>query len=250
EKTLEAKSAIPGVLAKTVAAAAWDDGEWWQRRVWGRRDLPISRGTYSTIGQKLDGGAKQRVLRSEIIGQFCRLRINLNVQKPLRRGIFVSTEIIPAEKNRIKEDPPFSLASKAELNLVGMESLKFNALSKKLQTQCSYIGDIKENQKAHLYSEKRSDTMQGVQEDSWKANWKRIEPMGVMRHHEAESKLQKRKLAEIIYDDYGIKETREDITKRMRYGGQDLINEAETNSIENPNQNRSAATKRQADLTQ
>ncbi|MBA0635862.1 hypothetical protein Godav_029537 [Gossypium davidsonii] len=48
-----------------------------------------------------------------------------------------------------------------------MESLKFNALSKKLQTQCSYIGDIKENQKAHLYSEKRSDTMQGVQEDSW-----------------------------------------------------------------------------------
>ncbi|KAL1067286.1 hypothetical protein V6Z11_D12G118800 [Gossypium hirsutum] len=30
------------------------------------------------------------VLRSEINGEFCRLRIKLNVQKPLRRGIFVS----------------------------------------------------------------------------------------------------------------------------------------------------------------
>ncbi|MFQ6644989.1 hypothetical protein Gotur_020351 [Gossypium turneri] len=83
---------------------------------------------------------------SEIIGEFCRLRIKLNVQKPLRRGIFVSTgngnkfwipfkyeklptfcfgckrlghglhectEITPAEKNRIREDPPFSLALKA-----------------------------------------------------------------------------------------------------------------------------------------
>ncbi|PPD93039.1 hypothetical protein GOBAR_DD10002 [Gossypium barbadense] len=62
--TLEAKSAIPGILAKTVAAAAWDEGKWWQRWVWGRRDLPISRGTHSTVGQKLDGGTKRGRLRS------------------------------------------------------------------------------------------------------------------------------------------------------------------------------------------
>nr|KJB60578.1 hypothetical protein B456_009G313400 [Gossypium raimondii] len=31
------------------------------------------------------------VIRSEISGEFCRLRIQLNVQKPIRRGIFVST---------------------------------------------------------------------------------------------------------------------------------------------------------------
>lgn len=30
------------------------------------------------------------VLKSEVNGEFCRLRIKLNVQKPLRRGIFVS----------------------------------------------------------------------------------------------------------------------------------------------------------------
>nr|KJB28477.1 hypothetical protein B456_005G050800 [Gossypium raimondii] len=106
-----------------------------------------------------------RVLRSEILGEFCRLRVKLNVQRPLHRGIFVSigngnkfwipfkyeklqtfcfgggmlghslhdcTEIAPAEENRIREDPPFSLALKAELNLVGRESLKLNALAKKL----------------------------------------------------------------------------------------------------------------------
>ncbi|MFQ6634406.1 hypothetical protein Gotur_011216 [Gossypium turneri] len=83
---------------------------------------------------------------SEIRGEFCRLRIQLNVQKPLRRGIFVSTgngnkcwipfkyeklptfcfgcgklghglldctSITPAEKIRIREDPPYSLALKA-----------------------------------------------------------------------------------------------------------------------------------------
>ncbi|MBA0729945.1 hypothetical protein Golax_020301 [Gossypium laxum] len=148
------------------------------------------------------------------------------------------------------------------------------------------IGNIKENQKVHLYREKRSDTMQGAQEDSWvttlgagieiqkegeineekienskadedilkpvrKASWRRIEPMGVMRHYEVESKLQKMKLAEILYDDYGTKETREDTTKRMRYDGQDLINEVETSSLtEVPNQNKLAAAKRQADRTQ
>ncbi|MBA0862400.1 hypothetical protein Goshw_007960, partial [Gossypium schwendimanii] len=120
--------------------------------------------------------------------------------KPLRRGIFVSignenrvwipfkyeklptfcfgcgrlghglqecTAIKPAEKNKIREDLPFSLALKAELNLVGRESLKFNALSKKLQPQCSYTRSIKENQETYLHSEKSSDMIQGVQEDSW-----------------------------------------------------------------------------------
>ncbi|MBA0633718.1 hypothetical protein Godav_025597 [Gossypium davidsonii] len=84
-----------------------------------------------------------------------------------------------------------------------------------------------------------------------KASWRRIEPMGVMRHYEAESKLQKRKLAKILYDDFGTKETREDTTKRIRYDGQDLINKAETSSLtEVPNQNKSAAAKKQGDRTQ
>ncbi|MBA0878137.1 hypothetical protein Goshw_017310 [Gossypium schwendimanii] len=159
------------------------------------------------------------------------------------------TVIKPAEKNRIREVLPFSLALKVELNLVGGESLKFNALSKKLQPQCSYTGSIKENQETYLYSEKSSDMIQGVQEDSWltatetgikmqkegeidekktersktdedilkpvrKSSWKKIE-LAVMKYYGAESKLQKKKLAEIEYDDYGTEETREDAAKRM-----------------------------------
>ncbi|PPD95913.1 hypothetical protein GOBAR_DD07058 [Gossypium barbadense] len=143
-------------------------------------------------------------------------------------------------------------------------------------------GSIKENQETYLHSEKSSDMIQGVQEDSWltatgtgikmqkegeidekktersktnedilkpvrKSSWKRIELAGVMKYYGAESKLQKKKLAEIEYDDYGIEETREDAAKRMRYGGQDLINEAETNLLinfdgaYNESQNRSAS---------
>lgn len=127
-------------------------------------------------------------------------------------------------KNRIRENLPFSLALKAELNLVGRESLKFNALSKKLQPQCLYTGSIKENQETYLHSGKSSDMIQGVQEDSWltatgtgikmqkegeidekktersktdeailklvrKSSWKRIEPTGLMKYYGAESKL-------------------------------------------------------------
>ncbi|MFQ6662825.1 hypothetical protein Gotur_030547 [Gossypium turneri] len=103
------------------------------------------------------------VLRSEISEEFCRLRVNLDVQRPLRRGIFVSTayvskvwipfkyenlpifcfgcgrighgmsnstQILPARKNKISENPPYSVALKAESRLVGKESMKFNSLMK------------------------------------------------------------------------------------------------------------------------
>ncbi|MBA0576851.1 hypothetical protein Golob_027514, partial [Gossypium lobatum] len=87
------------------------------------------------------------VLRYEINEDFCQLRINLDAQRPLRRGIFVSTDdvnkvwvpfkyenlpmfcfgcgrmghglsnctqIIPARKRKISENSPYSLALKAE----------------------------------------------------------------------------------------------------------------------------------------
>ncbi|KAK5785161.1 hypothetical protein PVK06_039713 [Gossypium arboreum] len=49
-------------------------------------------------------------------------------------------ELNPAEKNRISDDPPYSLALKAESNQIGNKSLKFNLLSKKMVSQHSYIG--------------------------------------------------------------------------------------------------------------
>ncbi|KAK5802449.1 hypothetical protein PVK06_030040 [Gossypium arboreum] len=53
--------------------------------------------------------------------------------------------IKPTEKDKIRDDPPFSVTLKAELNLQGMESLKLNALSKKTQSQCSYTGLLEES---------------------------------------------------------------------------------------------------------
>lgn len=83
-----------------------------------------------------------------------------------------------------------------------------------------------------------------------KSSWKRVESTEVMKCHGVESKLQKRKLADIDYDDYNTEESRDDATKK-RCDGKDLINEVETNlSVDNPTQNRSAAAKRQADRTQ
>ncbi|MBA0672813.1 hypothetical protein Goklo_007338 [Gossypium klotzschianum] len=113
------------------------------------------------------------VLRSEISEDFCRLRVNLNVQRPLRRGIFVSnayvnkvwipfkyenlpifcfeygrmghgmsncTQLLPARKNKISENPPYSVALKAESRLIGKESVKFNSLMKQTGVQSSYTG--------------------------------------------------------------------------------------------------------------
>ncbi|KAH1091483.1 hypothetical protein J1N35_018740 [Gossypium stocksii] len=55
--------------------------------------------------------------------------------------------IQPAGKDKVREDPPFFLALKTELNVFGRESV--NALSKKSQSQWLYLGSentIKEGQ--------------------------------------------------------------------------------------------------------
>ncbi|PPD74473.1 hypothetical protein GOBAR_DD28602 [Gossypium barbadense] len=117
------------------------------------------------------GGTFSGVLRSEVSEKFCRLRINLDAQKPLRRGIFVSTnyvskvwipfkyenlplfcfgcgrmgygmsnctQIPPAKKRKVSENPPYSVALKAESRLIGKESMKFNSLMKQTGVQSSY----------------------------------------------------------------------------------------------------------------
>ncbi|TYI74850.1 hypothetical protein E1A91_D07G233300v1, partial [Gossypium mustelinum] len=227
------------------------------------------------------------VIRSEILGEFCRLRVLLNVQKPLRRGIFVSigsgnkswipfkyeklptycfgygklghgihdcSEFTPAEKNKIKMDPPFSLALKEESTLVGRESLKFNALLKKSQSQCSYVGGITKDQEEYQYREQSSGLEVGINEadtvDSLvnnpvlarKASWKRMKIVGGKENHEADRKLQKMKLAELVQDEYGVKEIREENPKRARHVEQDLATKDETNlQMEFSNQTGSAA---------
>ncbi|MFQ6667849.1 hypothetical protein Gotur_033734 [Gossypium turneri] len=55
-------------------------------------------------------------------------------------GLSNCSEWNPAEKIKIKEDPPYTLALKAESNVIGKESIKFNNFSKKTRAQSSYTG--------------------------------------------------------------------------------------------------------------
>ncbi|PPD87983.1 hypothetical protein GOBAR_DD15090 [Gossypium barbadense] len=144
------------------------------------------------------GGTFGGVLRSEVSEEFCQLRINLDAQKPLRRGIFVSTnyvskvwipfkyenlplfcfgygrmghgmsnytQIPPAKKSKVSENPPYSVALKAESRLIGKESMKFNSLMKQTGVQSSYIGWEKKTPNSIKHAEDRYTEVGGSQEN-------------------------------------------------------------------------------------
>lgn len=54
--------------------------------------------------------------------------------------------------------------------MVGKESLKLNALSKKLQPQCSYVGGTTKEQEEYLYRAQSSGMMRGLQDGAWLAS--------------------------------------------------------------------------------
>ncbi|PPS01723.1 hypothetical protein GOBAR_AA18948 [Gossypium barbadense] len=112
------------------------------------------------------------VMRSEIKNDICRLKVQLDVQKPLWRGIFITTgnqkkvwlpfkyvnllnfcfgcgcmgyamkdctAISNLGEEKLEYDLPYSLPLKAESNLIGKESLQFGFSVKKSMKQCLYI---------------------------------------------------------------------------------------------------------------
>ncbi|MBA0556386.1 hypothetical protein Golob_026492 [Gossypium lobatum] len=66
------------------------------------------------------------VIRSEVKGEYCRLKVQLDTQRPLQKGIFIfmehqerdCTKISSEERERTERDLPYSIALKAELNLL------------------------------------------------------------------------------------------------------------------------------------
>ncbi|MBA0754491.1 hypothetical protein Gogos_021309, partial [Gossypium gossypioides] len=227
------------------------------------------------------------VLGSEITDVCCRLRINLDVRKPLRRGIFVSrininktwvlfkyenlpiycfecgrmgheitdcTQKIPARKSKISIDPPYTLALRAESKLVGKESLKFNAMMKKVGVQSSYTGDKVRLVEGSRVVEGEYNEIRGVQENSElmvgegklkkqglyrsmedemedgskvsecksvnhekKKSWKRIKPGATVLQSKIENCMRKRKSPEedLVRSEKVISET--DGTKRLKH---------------------------------
>lgn len=114
-----------------------------------------------------------RIIRSEFQRDFFHLRIQVDVQKPLRKGIFVlgdskikswvsfknenlptfwfkygkmghgfqSCELVTSEeKERPVDDFPFSMALRAESCSVAREIFQFNSLINKSMPQCQYTG--------------------------------------------------------------------------------------------------------------
>ncbi|KAK5834283.1 hypothetical protein PVK06_018160 [Gossypium arboreum] len=123
------------------------------------------------------------VIRAEIKGMFCRIRVNLDVQKQLRMGIFIApngqsriwlpfkyenlptfcfgygrmghgskecSEIFGREKNEDSENYPFSITLRAKLSILGKESLLFGSLLKKSMKQCFYTGEVENKDDAGL----------------------------------------------------------------------------------------------------
>lgn len=114
------------------------------------------------VGSTFDG-----VIRVEEKDDFSRIKVLLNMMKPLQCGIFVSWisfkyEALPnfcfgcgrvghgvkecedtPLKNRMKEEDemPYSVALRVESTIIGNESFKFELLSKKLMKQYNYTGN-------------------------------------------------------------------------------------------------------------
>lgn len=117
------------------------------------------------------------ILRPEIKNEACRLKVQLDAQKPLRRGVFIAigdqrrvwlpfkyeslpnfcfgcrsmghvakecTKISKLGKEIREDDIPYSLALKAGSNLVGKESLQLGVSGKKFMEQCLYTGEKEE----------------------------------------------------------------------------------------------------------
>ncbi|MBA0599447.1 hypothetical protein Gorai_005667, partial [Gossypium raimondii] len=93
------------------------------------------------------------VIQSKIKCEFCRFRVNFDVQRPLRRGIDFcligclghwikgNMVILSKDREKVKDDLPYSLALKAESSLLGRESLKLGFSTKKAMKQCYYTGE-------------------------------------------------------------------------------------------------------------
>ncbi|MBA0780624.1 hypothetical protein Gotri_004703, partial [Gossypium trilobum] len=57
-------------------------------------------------------------------------------------GVKVCNGIPTDEKDKLKDELPYSLALKVESNLLGNESLKFGFSTKKSMKQCSYTRGV------------------------------------------------------------------------------------------------------------
>ncbi|MBA0628968.1 hypothetical protein Godav_023596 [Gossypium davidsonii] len=169
-------------------------------------------------------------------------------------GLSDYSSLNSTEKNKIREDPPYTLALKAESKLVGKESIKINDFSKKVRAQCSYTGDS-ENGMIEDKIIGQANNLMGVMHErpqvsdeekmlknqvdvatvmvdeqmtdnrsspvinlnlANKASWKRIAPGQMVTQRTDESCNKKRKATEERLEIYNIEAVYGDGTKRLK----------------------------------
>ncbi|MBA0715886.1 hypothetical protein Golax_014762, partial [Gossypium laxum] len=67
------------------------------------------------------------VLRSKVKGDFCKIKVQMNMGHSIKECIKVTLKV----KDLLEDELPYSLALKAELNLLGRESLKLGSVVRK-----------------------------------------------------------------------------------------------------------------------
>ncbi|MBA0735263.1 hypothetical protein Gogos_019127 [Gossypium gossypioides] len=145
------------------------------------------------------------IISSELIGDFCHIKVELDVQKPLRRGIFIlagsqqnlwvpfkyenlpgfcfgcgrmahgikeCNDTLADFKELLEDDLPFSLALKAESNLMGKDkrwtTIKDNLGIKEVETNLDSPlsqSNLKEKDKDKIWFENK---FRGVDKDEYK----------------------------------------------------------------------------------
>ncbi|MBA0881349.1 hypothetical protein Goshw_019997 [Gossypium schwendimanii] len=145
------------------------------------------------------GSTFRGIISSKVMGDLCHIKVELDVQKPLRRGIFIlagtqekswipfkyenlpgfcfgcgrighkikDCNDIPNESKELsKNDLPFFLALKAESNLIRKVSMWLGVTMKKSMPQCYYLGRSDEGRKGNT----NFNTVQGRKWTSTKDN--------------------------------------------------------------------------------
>ncbi|KAA3479552.1 reverse transcriptase [Gossypium australe] len=184
------------------------------------------------------------IIRFEINGGFCQIRVALDVQKPLRRGIFVST-------------------GDQECSFFEKESVALNGLSNRIKHQSSYTGQLRDKKERKLTEQEDGDmrkvvdakffeveAVQNRQEEgiivnkedsaqidflegnlhtSRKASWRRLHPMRDLDLSNTDLIVRKWKLTD--FDNGGYEEDKSVVEEVKRQEHKDQTSESKEESV-------------------
>ncbi|MBA0729363.1 hypothetical protein Golax_022641, partial [Gossypium laxum] len=128
------------------------------------------------------------------------------------------------KKKKIKEDPPYALALKADSNAIGKESIKFNDLSKKNRVQCSYIGSS-EMEVMNGIIQGGLQLREDEEETFKKTSWRRDASNQSRVQRKDECSTRKRKANEEEVEISGIGKIVEDRIIRLKKDGRKICRE-------------------------